>query len=204
MTGAATLVLALHAAVAVAQPELHNWHKDASNDVYIEASDEGFESVSLNCDQDAMRVTVRLEEAFDGVFYTRGSYRSAKAPCFARGDGSRKVELVIPYGDCNTTDVDGESFRNTVVLQHDDLLIFPGDSAFELSCARRKELLPVTASIGLADPDPTAKELPKHRKSTVSAEGTVRFQPQDIRPRRKRKNEPEEEERTVFQEKDEL
>ncbi len=45
----------------------------------------------------------------------------------------------------------------------------------------------VGASIGLADPDPAAKELPKHRKSTVwSDKGRALFTPDDVRPRRKK------------------
>jgi len=36
----------------------------------------------------------------------------------------------------------------------------------------------ILSSIGLADPDPSAKELPKHRKSTVTSEtGFVQFVP---------------------------
>ena len=78
-----------------------------------------------------------------------------------------------------------------VVVQYDDWLIFPGDHAFELSCAtndkeeeggkKRTSLVP---SVGLADPDPSAKELPPHRKSTVTAgdgEGSAVFTPDDIR-----------------------
>ncbi len=69
--------------------------------------------------------------------------------------------------------------------QNDDFLIFPGDLAFEIGCNFEGQV-PV-ASIGLADPDPAAKELPKHRKSTVFSEtGFVRFFPDDIRPRRKK------------------
>ena len=46
---------------------------------------------------------------------------------------------------------------NTVIVQHDDFLIYPGDTAFEIACDGSK------ASIGLADPDPGAVEMPKHR-----------------------------------------
>lgn len=53
-------------------------------------------------------------------------------------------------------------------MQNDDFLIFPGDLAFEIGCNFEGQV-PV-ASIGLADPDPSAKELPKHRKSTVISE----------------------------------
>jgi hypothetical protein len=68
--------------------------------------------------------------------------------------------------------------------QNDDFLIFPGDLAFEIGC-RYKDEVP-EASIGLADPDPAAKEMPKHKKSTVTSKtGFVQFFPDDIRPRKK-------------------
>ena len=74
-------------------------------------------------------------------------------------------------------------------MQHDDWLIFPGDTAFEISCNANSEEAPgeYLASIGLADPDPGAKELPKHRKSTVSAKNSVEFTPDDVRPKNKNK-----------------
>ena len=76
-----------------------------------------------------------------------------------------------------------------MIVQHDDWLIFPGDTAFEISCNVNSEEAPgeVLASIGLADPDPGAKELPKHRKSTVTATNSVEFTPNDVRPRNKNK-----------------
>ena len=68
--------------------------------------------------------------------------------------------------------------------QNDDFLIFPGDLAFEIGCRYEDEV--PEASIGLADPDPAAKEMPKHKKSTVTSKtGFVRFFPDDIRPRKK-------------------
>ena len=79
------------------------WEKDVSNDVYIEASREGFERVLLECEEDAMRVKVELEEDFDGVFYTRGSYSEAKQPCYLDAvGGTTEAELRIPYGECKT------------------------------------------------------------------------------------------------------
>ena len=70
-------------------------------------------------------------------------------------------------------------------MQNDDFLIFPGDLAFEIGCDFGGPV-PV-ASIGLADPDPAAKELPKHRKSTVTSDtGSVQFLPDDVRPRKKK------------------
>ena len=52
------------------------WEKDMSNEVYIEASSEGFVSVQLTCGKKRMVVEVEMEEDFDGVIYTRGSFMS--------------------------------------------------------------------------------------------------------------------------------
>ena len=57
------------------------WEKDMSNEVYIEASSEGFVSVQLTCGKKRMVVEVEMEEDFDGVIYTRGSFMSK---CVAR------------------------------------------------------------------------------------------------------------------------
>jgi len=75
---------------------------------------------------------------------------------------------------------------NVVIVQYDDWLIFPGDNAFEIGC-KKKDEGHYEASVGLADPDPAAKELPKHKKSTVAGEESVVFTQQDIRPRRKKR-----------------
>ena len=68
-----------------------------------------------------------------------------------------------------------------MILQHDDMLIFPGDTAFEVACLANGK-----AAISLADPDPAAKELPKHRKSTVKSMNNVRFTVEDVRPKKKK------------------
>ena len=50
------------------------WEKDMSEDIYIEASHEGFTAVELSCGRKSMVVEVKMEEDFDGVIYTRGSF----------------------------------------------------------------------------------------------------------------------------------
>ncbi len=87
------------------------WEKDASNDVYIEASREGFESVTLKClPEDEMEVEVKLEEDFDGVFYTRGSYSEAKPPCYLDADGGTTIKLKFGLNECKTkTSKDGNT-----------------------------------------------------------------------------------------------
>ena len=55
------------------------WEKDASEEVFLPFSGTGFTDVKLQCLPEAMKVTVDLEESFDGVFYTRGSYKVNKS-----------------------------------------------------------------------------------------------------------------------------
>ena len=50
------------------------WEKDMSEEIYIEASHDGFRSVELSCGKKNMVVEVKMEEDFDGVIYTRGSF----------------------------------------------------------------------------------------------------------------------------------
>ena len=65
------------------------WEKDMSEDIYIEASHEGFTSVELSCGRKSMVVQVNMEEDFDGVIYTRGSFMTK----YERGKG----EIDISY-----------------------------------------------------------------------------------------------------------
>ena len=50
------------------------WQKDMTDEVYIEASTEGFRSVQLTCGRKRMVVEIDMEDDFDGVIYTRGSF----------------------------------------------------------------------------------------------------------------------------------
>ena len=52
------------------------WEKDMSEEVYIEASTEGFTSIQLTCGRKRMVVELEMEGDFDGVIYTRGSFMS--------------------------------------------------------------------------------------------------------------------------------
>ena len=52
------------------------WEKDMSDEIYIEASHEGFSSVQLSCGKKRMVVEVKMDEDFDGIIYTRGSFMS--------------------------------------------------------------------------------------------------------------------------------
>ena len=52
------------------------WEKDMSDEIYIESSHEGFSSVQLSCGKKRMVVEVKMDDDFDGIIYTRGSFMS--------------------------------------------------------------------------------------------------------------------------------
>lgn len=60
----------------VSMARAETWEKDMSDEIYIEASHEGFESINLSCGNKRMVVEVKMEEDFDGIIYTRGSFMS--------------------------------------------------------------------------------------------------------------------------------
>ena len=193
------IVLLLSTFLGFSHSDQEIWEKDMSNEVYIEGSTEGFEKVRVTCDSAKKSLTVSVvlsDPDFAGIFYTRGSFKAAAPPCYfdAPDAGLGEVSLTLPLedgGECKTNfdeKANGGRWTNTVILQHDDWLIFPGDAAFEVACERVVEgSEALRAYISLADPDPGAKELPKHRKSTVSEIGEVEFTPNDIRPKKKGK-----------------
>ena len=54
--------------------------------------------------------------------------------CFLDADGGREHKLRIPLDQCGVKE-DKEGWNTQVVIiQHDDWLIFPGDTAFTLQC----------------------------------------------------------------------
>jgi len=104
-----------------------------------------------------MKVTVELAdhvEDYDGVVYTRGSYSMGKRPCFydAKGYVNEELSLEWSFDECKTKKrKDGKLMSNVVIVQQDDMLIYPGDMAFEVLCETEKDELTVQATIGLAD-----------------------------------------------------
>ena len=104
------------------------WEKDMSNEVYIEASSEGFVSVQLTCGKKRMVVEIEMEEDFDGVIYTRGSFMSKYASsarytqdddyftfpllrpkgCFLDAEGGTRQVLKIPFDKCGVKQMVGE------------------------------------------------------------------------------------------------
>lgn len=157
-----------------------------SQEVYIEASVEGLKGLHLQCFKDKMKVTVELAdhvEAYDGVVYTRGSYSMGKRPCFydAKGYVNEELSLEWSFDECKTEErKDGRIHENVVIVQQDDMLIYPGDMAFEVICETTTDFdLTVQATIGLADPDPGAKRLPKAKRQPITDENSVIFRPKE-------------------------
>merc|ERR1712172_150963 len=107
------------------------WEKDMSQEVYIEASVEGLKGLHLQCFKDKMKVTVELAdhvEDYDGVVYTRGSYSMGKRPCFydAKGYVNEELSLEWSFDECKTAErKDGRIHENVVIVQQDDMLIYP-------------------------------------------------------------------------------
>jgi hypothetical protein len=76
-----------------------------------------------------MEVEILMEDSFDGIFYTRGSYKSAKLPCYFDATGDKVAKLQMPLDGCkNKRNEETGEAKNTVIVQHDDWLIYPGES----------------------------------------------------------------------------
>ncbi|KAJ9594223.1 hypothetical protein L9F63_014383 [Diploptera punctata] len=176
------------------------WKQEVGSQMEIGASSSGYRKVQLRCGADYMQVDVETDQDFSGVIYTRGSFHNRKPPCFLDPREGRSFSLKFPLSQCQTK-LDSEVYSNVVVIQHDDELIMPGDSAFTLECdfSRPRDITvsadlaatrtAVSSRISIADADPAGRELPRHRRSTVSSEsGNVTFTPDDVRPRRKRQD----------------
>ena len=113
------------------------WEKELGKEVYIEASEDGLKAVHLECSQNQMKVKVELDQLFDGVIYTRGSYKMGKKPCFldAQGLENEDFSLEWNFDECKTQKKKkDESYNNVIIVQFEKMLIFPGDMAFELIC----------------------------------------------------------------------
>jgi len=82
------------------------WKKDMTDEIYIENSNEGFDHVNLTCDKSFVKFQIKMDTDefgnFDGVIYTRGSFSSAKPPCFydAKGNDGENVKLEFKINEC--------------------------------------------------------------------------------------------------------
>ena len=168
------------------------WQGEFGKDVYIAATTEGLEAIHLKCYEDKMEVKIELEQPrFDGIIYTRGSYKMGKGPCFydAQGLENEDLNLAWSFNECKTEKRasgggKNNKYSNEIIVQFEKMLIFPGDMGFEVICEGQK------ATIGLADPDPGAKPLPKKRRRPVTSDtGFVTFKAKPEEPKVENKQE---------------
>ena len=170
------LILTIILSISTIKAEI--WQGEFGKDVYIEATTEGLEAVHLRCYEDKMEVKIELEQPrFDGLIYTRGSYKMGKRPCFYDAQGLENEDFTLSwsFNECKTekratSGSNSNKFSNEIIVQFEKMLIFPGDMGFEVICEGQK------ATIGLADPDPGAKPLSKKRRRPVTSDnGFVTF-----------------------------
>jgi hypothetical protein len=78
-----------------------------TDEIYIENSNEGFQHVNLTCAKNLVSFAIKMDVDefgnFDGVVYTRGSFSSAKPPCYydATGADNEKVKLEFQPTECH-------------------------------------------------------------------------------------------------------
>ncbi|KAL0272783.1 UNVERIFIED_CONTAM: hypothetical protein PYX00_005627 [Menopon gallinae] len=139
----------------------------------IGLAERGYQRVDLKCGADSFLVSVVLENDFEGVVYTRGSFDNKTSPCFksykqgVKKDKSLTMKLEVPFNECRTVlDVSDSRYTNTVIVQNDPEFIMPGDAAFALDCAFTPEFRMTTnivaepeykSKITLVDADPSAE-----------------------------------------------
>lgn len=155
------------------------WEREVGSQMTIGPSLTGYNEVNLKCGVEHMSITVKTEDNFDGVLYTRGSYRNQSSPCFMDATEGQIFTLKIPLNECNTKHQSGV-FSNVLILQHDDDLIMPGDAAFILECdfstdhevtvSTYLNLNKITSKISLTDADPGSKPVPSNLAKSVSSQ----------------------------------
>lgn len=155
------------------------WEREVGSQMTIGPSLRGYNEVSLKCGAEHMSITVKTEGNFDGVLYTRGSYRNQSSPCFMDAKEGQFFILKIPLNECYTKYQDGV-FSNVLILQHDDDLIMPGDAAFIVECdfSTNREMTvsadlnvnQITSKISLTDADPGGRPVPSNLAKSVSSQ----------------------------------
>ncbi|XP_071519479.1 uncharacterized protein [Panulirus ornatus] len=173
--------------VLIAAASAADWKQDLSNELHIGVRDGGYSRAVLDCEGDHMAFVISLEEEFEGVVYTRGSFHSRRGPCFLDATSGKEFALKFSYKDCSTRYDQGlGAYVNTVVVQHDDDLIFPGDLAFDLRChdsVTVNATMPgIKSKITLVDPDPGSKSTSKDEVAATSSSSVVTLTPARVTP----------------------
>mgnify|MGYP006952287358 CR=1 FL=1 len=85
------------------------WKEDLSSAMKIDLSTTGFKSVDLKCDAEHFLINVTLNNDFEGVVYSRGSFHNKKIPCFKNhkqniyeGNDKIVISMKIPFNKCQT------------------------------------------------------------------------------------------------------
>lgn len=86
-----------------------DWKEDLSNELSIGVSDKGYARAVLDCEDDHMAFVITMEEDFEGVVYTRGSFHARKGPCFLDATGGKEFALKFSNKDCGTKYVSSSS-----------------------------------------------------------------------------------------------
>ncbi|XP_068221709.1 uncharacterized protein [Palaemon carinicauda] len=174
-------------AIFISHVWAEDWAQDITNGISIGVRDGGYSRVVLDCEDDHMAFVINLEEEFEGVIYTRGSFHTRKGPCYLDASGGMEFALKFNFKDCSTKyDDDLGAYVNTVVVQYDDDLIFPGDLAFALRCHDRVSvnatMAGIKSKITLVDPDPGSKRDSKEEYAATSASSVVTLTPARLTP----------------------
>ncbi|KAF2367452.1 Zona pellucida domain [Trinorchestia longiramus] len=161
------------------QCKRETWKSDLSSSMQIAVSYEGFSRAVVDCGEQEMAFVVTMDEDFEGAVYTRGSYNSKNSNCFRDAKGGKDFALKFAYNECGVKFDEGAGGHSTtVIVQFDDDLIFPGDLAFAITCARSSQPdgvdndeLPIKSRISLVAADPGAVTL-EEGKTRVTAAST--------------------------------
>ncbi|XP_018007638.1 uncharacterized protein LOC108665399 [Hyalella azteca] len=154
---------------AAVNAKQETWRSDLSDAIQIGVSSEGFSRAVVDCGDQEMAFVISLDEEFDGVLYTRGSFSSKNTNCFRKANGGKDFALKFSYNECGVKfDAAAGGDTTTVIVQFDDDLIFPGDLAFAIICNRtaprldddndEESDLPMRSRITLVAADPGAQE----------------------------------------------
>ena len=76
------------------------WREDLGRKMNIGVSASGFDEIKLECAEDALDVSIRMEKDFNGVIYVRGNFYARQEPCFLEAHGGRQFHMAIPFHDC--------------------------------------------------------------------------------------------------------
>lgn len=172
-----------------ARADKATWRSDLSS-LKIGVSHEGFGRAVVDCGDREVAFVISMDEEFHGVLYTRGNFHAKNTACYRNAEGGKDFALKFGYEDCGMKydDVSG-GYSTTVIVQHDDDLIFPGDLAFALFCRREQQTESSDednverSRITLVDADPAAgppEEEGTHHYASSDSDVATLLPPQPV------------------------